>query len=555
MRKKLSFDRPASLAVLAFLLAAVAGVAVSTESDAAGSSQNDAAPESTDVQPSRSPTGANSTSGQQSAGRKGPPPITGYVLPRAKFQLERQIEFTNEEGTLAVSYSGEPFATANHPFFRVRPNGRACVTCHQPIDAMGISTKTIRERWNETNGRDPLFHPSDGANCPHLPRGDAKSHSLLLERGLFRVGMRWPPKDFAGNVIEPEFEIEVATDPTGCNTHPQYGLTSANPTVSVYRRSRMAANVRYLESAQAQSNTKTGLPLVRDPVTGIHSSMSIMSDARVTSLAMQAQDAGGVHMGMGSPGGADSHLQMSRAEADELVEFQRKVHAAQQASKFAGRFDVPNTPRALGVKPLIEGRGNPPINGNDTDVGVFYQMEEWRGPVKSGDPAADFRASVVRGYDIFFTRPIWLRDVFGITNFGLGNPYKQTCAFCHNTLLTGHDDVPGWMDLGTNNFPHAPADPELPTFKITCKASALPHPYLGREIYTHDPGRALVTGKCTDVGSLVMQQFRGLAARGPYFANGSANSIREVVDFYDRRFNVGYTDQDKQDLINFLSVL
>ena len=465
------------------------------------------------------------------------------------------MEFPNSEGTLAVTYNGEPFATANHPFFKVRPNGRACVTCHQPIDAMGISTKTIKERWAATNGRDPLFHASDGSNCPHLPQNDPKSHSLLLEHGLFRVGLPWPPKDFNGNAIEPEFEIEVAMDPTGCNTHAEYGLNSAHPTVSVYRRSRMAANVRYLESAQAQSNTKTGLPLVRDPVTGIHSSMSIMSDARVTSLAMQAQDAGGVHMGMGPLYGENGHPKMTREEADQLVEFERNVHAAQQSSKLAGRFDVAGTPRALGVKAMIEGRGNPPVNGNDTDVGVFYSMEEWRGPVNSGNPGADFRASVARGYDIFFLKPIWLRDVFGITNFGLGNPYKQTCAFCHNTLLTGHDDVPGWMDLGTNNFPHASSAPELPTFKITCKANALPHPYLGREIYTHDPGRALITGKCTDVGALVMQQFRGISSRAPYFANGSAKSLREVVDFYDRRFNVGYTDQEKQDLINFLSVL
>ena len=39
-----------------------------------------------------------------------------------------------------------------------------------------------------------------------------------------------------------------------------------------------------------------------------------------------------------------------------------------------------------------------------------------------------------------------------------------------------------------------------------------------------------------------MQQFRGLAARAPYFANGSAETLRDLVDFYDRRFNIGYTE-------------
>jgi len=45
------------------------------------------------------------------------------------------------------------------------------------------------------------------------------------------------------------------------------------------------------------------------------------------------------------------------------------------------------------------------------------------------------------------------------------------------------------------------------------------------------------------------------ASTAPYFANGSAANLRELVDFYDRRFNIQYTEQEKQDLVNFLSVL
>ena len=74
-------------------------------------------------------------------------------------------------------------------------------------------------------------------------------------------------------------------------------------------------------------------------------------------------------------------------------------------------------------------------------------------------------------------------------------------------------------------------------------------------IYSTDPGRALISGKCADVGSIVMQQLRGLAARAPYFANGSARTLREVVDFYDRRFDIKLSDSDKDDLVNFLGVL
>lgn len=52
-----------------------------------------------------------------------------------------------------------------------------------------------------------------------------------------------------------------------------------------------------------------------------------------------------------------------------------------------------------------------------------------------------------------------------------------------------------------------------------------------------------------------MQQFRGLTARAPYFASGSVADLGEVVDFYDRRFKIGLTDKEKQDLANFLSIL
>jgi cytochrome c peroxidase len=127
--------------------------------------------------------------------------------------------------------------------------------------------------------------------------------------------------------------------------------------------------------------------------------------------------------------------------------------------------------------------------------------------------------------------------------------------------LVGNDVAPGWMDLGTTTYPTWTEasywDPAavLPVFKVTCRSTAPPHPYLGRSIYTTDPGRALATGKCADVGSIVMQQLRGLAARAPHFANGGARDLRELVDYYDRRFDMKLAESEKQDLVNFLRVL
>ncbi|HWB53150.1 MAG TPA: hypothetical protein VG722_03125 [Tepidisphaeraceae bacterium] len=46
-----------------------------------------------------------------------------------------------------------------------------------------------------------------------------------------------------------------------------------------------------------------------------------------------------------------------------------------------------------------------------------------------------------------------------------------------------------------------------------------------------------------------------MAARAPFFHNGSAATLADVVNFYDRRFNIGFTKQQKQDLANFLNTL
>lgn len=74
-------------------------------------------------------------------------------------------------------------------------------------------------------------------------------------------------------------------------------------------------------------------------------------------------------------------------------------------------------------------------------------------------------------------------------------------------------------------------------------------------VTTTDLGRALITGKWADIGKLKGPILRGLAARAPYFHNGSAASLKEVIEFYNDRFAMGLTDAEKADLVAFLSVL
>jgi hypothetical protein len=294
-------------------------------------------------------------------------------------------------------------------------------------------------------------------------------------------------------------------------------------------------------------NDKSLLP--KDPETGVFVSMQLMADGRQPTLATQARDA------------ARNHLQATRppnrADVAAIEAFERSIYAAQRFSTQAGPLTGAGAPPGLGAEAMRDGA--PGQLGNNLVNRVFGSFAMWRqgatGLTDEEKRRSEFRASVARGADVFFERRFYIKDVGVYNDKGLGNPFKRSCASgCHNTLLAGMDLAPGFMDLGLNNWPSSNRD-DLPLFKATCKAEARPQSYLGRVIYTHDPGRALITGKCSDIGASMTQQLRALAARPPYFMNGSAATLRELVDFYDRRFNISYTDQEKEDLVNFLGVL
>lgn len=70
-----------------------------------------------------------------------------------------------------------------------------------------------------------------------------------------------------------------------------------------------------------------------------------------------------------------------------------------------------------------------------------------------------------------------------------------------------------------------------------------------------DLGQALIDGRFAHVGKIKGPILRGLSARAPYFHNGSARSLLDVVHFYESRFGLVLSRQDETDLINFLSVL
>jgi cytochrome c peroxidase len=48
---------------------------------------------------------------------------------------------------------------------------------------------------------------------------------------------------------------------------------------------------------------------------------------------------------------------------------------------------------------------------------------------------------------------------------------------------------------------------------------------------------------------------RNLSAHAPYFHDGSATTLADVVARYDTGLGFGFSDTEKADLVNFLSAL
>jgi cytochrome c peroxidase len=171
------------------------------------------------------------------------------------------------------------------------------------------------------------------------------------------------------------------------------------------------------------------------------------------------------------------------------------------------------------------------------------------------------QASIARGERIFNTQPLTISNVPGLTTGT--QTIMGTCTTCHDTFNVGNHSFPLPLDIGTSHSLTYETDPNiiaalqqltvptLPVFELACTEGTL----AGTTYYTSDPGKALITGQCSDIGRGKGPVLRGLAARAPYFHNGVAANLPQLVNFYNKRFQIGMTSQQMQDLVNFLQTL
>ncbi|MGA9717145.1 MAG: hypothetical protein WBQ79_02610 [Acidobacteriaceae bacterium] len=427
-------------------------------------------------------------------------------------------------------------------FFRsLGTNGRTCESCHQADQAFSLSASHVRDLYERTHGADPLFAAVDGANCPNGEPGDRSAHSLLLSRGLIRVAITLPANS--------QFTIAAAHDPYGCAI--SYDPSTGQPIVSVYRRPLPTTNLRYLSTVMFDG---------RETISPLNSAQTFSANL-TADLTHQALSAIQTH--------AQASTQPTPTQLAEIVAFELGLSTAQIRNNRAGnlyRGEATGGPSALSTQPYYPGAND--SLGHDPSGAPFNPSAITLYKVWENSKDED-RRNIAAGEVVFNTAVATITDVRGLNdNPALNSPASiaGTCTTCHDSPNVGNHTLPLPLDIATSRQvametnPNIVAGleklspPDMPVYEIRGCPDAQ-HPGQTLVFYTSDPGKALVTGQCVDVGRGKGLILRGLAARAPYFHNGSAANLKELVEFYNSRFQMNLGEQQKHDLIAFLNSL
>ncbi len=450
----------------------------------------------------------------------------GLMTTTARSQsLPNLLPLRNPSGWLETyNVNNAPISLTGAFFQSLGTNGRSCASCHVPSEGWTVSASGVQLRFLLTQGLDPIFRTNDGSNCDQnidtfTVQGRHQAYSLLLSRGLIRVALPAP--------ADAEFTVQSVINPYGCND---------TSTLSMYRRPLPATNLNFLSTLMwdGRESTPPSTQKITYPDIG-----QLLAD-----LAHQAVDATTGHAQGAVP---------TPSQIQDIVSFETALRTAQAIDNRAGflnRSRATGGPVALASQEFFIGINdsfpasfgfNPtgaPFNPN-----IFNLFDAWK------NSRLNARASIARGQSVFNSKPITISGVAGINDVtGLPASFTGTCGTCHDSPNVGHHSVSAPLNIGVADV-NSPLDVSyLPVFTLLNNTT-------GETVQTTDPGRALITGKWADIGKVKGPILRGLASRAPYFHNGSAATLADVILFYEMRFNIGFTPQEKADLIAFLNSL
>ena len=459
---------------------------------------------------------------------------SGTVLPNL-------LAIPNSSGWSATVSTTGGIDLGNPYFQNLGTNGRRCVSCHLPTAGWSVTPPQLREIFDATlggtlddsAGLGAIFRTNDGANSPTADVSTLAhrklAYSMLLNRGLIRVGLPIP--------ANAEFELVDVDDP--------YHFASASQ-LSLFRRPLPVANDGFLTTVMWDGReTVPGATIASDLETqansatvghaqGIPLGTADRVDIRAfeqTLFFAQVYDYGAGKLDSNGAAGGPTNLS------------QQGFHVGVN-DNFGDCIDADNTGcRVIGA-PLGSGTRGAPF----TSI-IFNLYNAWTDTQSGPSYQVTNRRAVARGQALFNTLPITISGVSGLNDeaaFGAPPSLVGTCGTCHDTPNVGHHSVVAPLNLGLTDESRRTAD--MPLYTLRNKTT-------GETKKTTDPGRALITGKWKHIGRFKGPILRGLAARAPYFHNGFAANLDEVIDLYNDRFNMKLSTQQHSDLVAFLRTL
>jgi hypothetical protein len=197
----------------------------------------------------------------------------------------------------------------------------------------------------------------------------------------------------------------------------------------------------------------------------------------------------------------------------DIVNFEATLSTAQAISFTAGLLN------ARGAR-----GGAEELSRMTRNQGRFDLFDAW---IDSRVPG---RAQIARG-----------QELFNNPNHGRG-----ACNACHNSVNNGTNISNLLFDIRTASA--EARTPDLPLYTIRNRAT-------GEERQLTDTGRGNVTGLWSDLGRFKTPTLRALAARAPYFHNGIAATLEDVVRHYETHLGFVFTKEESADLVAFLKAL
>lgn len=458
----------------------------------------------------------------------------GGAVDDSTVEVTSALEAANNSAGIAETVTTTGTIDRTSSFFQqLGTNARSCETCHGSNMGWTLTSLGATVLFVQSDGLAPLFLPHDEGARPDANLSNEIAR--LVDFGpttLARAVTRFTRT----NPATSEYDVTAVNDPSGFSTTASF---------LNFRRPTATAN-----EALVSSVTWTAGPgLVRTALSGLVGGASTLHEQRdpttpVPPDVVQAQD-----------------------------DFQLGIFFAQSVDNVAGRLDTDGAtggPANLMAQPFHIGindiQGLDPA-GQPFSSNVFNLFDAWAVYDQDGNhdhdhahscPAgmrndgthrrrvAAARAAIYRGQQLFNNRQFNISGVNGLNNLLGQGTVTGTCSTCHNSPNVGGHSVVRMFDVGTADQINCGF--QLPLVTVQNKTT-------NETRSVCDLGRANGSHLWAEIGTFRAPPLRGLAARPPYFHDGQAPRIDDTVDYFDRRFQIGLSSDQKSDLTAFLRAL